>query len=145
MKIKKLILMLIVVTIFLAIIFGINIHLISERLYEKYVSNGDKWICNDPKIELTYYTDKEIKANTYCDITLAKIEGIDEEIKISNVDGHSKNWNFFYMNNDSESILSGEYEVKDENTLVIHVFDDSPSIIAEPGSDLIFKKVKSKN
>lgn len=145
MKIKKLIITFISIAIFLALIFGIHIHLKSEKLYEKYVSNGDKWICDEPKIVLTYYADKEIGTNTYCDITLAKIEGIDEEVKIANVGGHSKNWDFFYVNNDSESILSGEYEIKDENTIVLHVFDDSSSTVAELGSDLTFKKINNEN
>ena len=140
MKIKKLAIIT-TITILLALIFGVHIYIKSERIYERYVSDGDKWLCENPKIELTYYTYKEIETDKYYDITLAKVEGIDEELKIQTVGGHSKNWDFFYLNNDSVPILSGEYEIKDTNTLVLHVFNDSLSIVAEPGSDLIFNKI----
>lgn len=145
MKIKKLAIIT-VVAILLALIFGIHIYIKSERLYEKYVKDGDKWVCDKPKIELTYYTLKKIGTNTYNDITVAEIEGIDSEVIIGCVGGHSKNWDFIYANDytSADAILSGYYEIIDENTLVLHVSNDSASTVAEPGSDLTFKKVNNE-
>lgn len=145
MKIKKLAIIA-VVAILLALIFGIHIYIKSERLYEKYVKDGDKWVCDKPKIELTYYTLKKIGTNTYNDITVAEIEGIDSEVIIGCVGGHSKNWDFIYANDytSADAILSGYYEIIDENTLVLHVSNDSASTVAEPGSDLTFKKVNNE-
>lgn len=145
---KKIIIVFIISIVFLfVLIFGVQIYRKSEMLYKKYVSNGDKWICNSPKIELTYYSYKKIGTNTYSDITVAEIDGIDEEVIIVSVGGHSKNWDFMYANDytSTNSILSGEYEIEDKNTLVLHVSKNSSSIIAEPGSDLTFKKVNNEN
>lgn len=147
-KIIKIALIFVISIVFLSVLlFAVHIYIKSEMLYEKYVSNGDKWICDNPKIELTYYSCKEIGANTYSDITVAKIEGINSEVIIGCAGGHSKNWDFIYSNDytSENTILSGEYEIKDENTLMLHVFDDSPSTVAEPGSDLTFKKINNEN
>ena len=142
--IKKVTLICVSVIIVVFILLGIQIYIKSEMLYEKYVNDGDKWICKSPMIELTYYSSKKIGYNTYGDLTMAEIEGVDSEVIIASAGGHSKNWDFIYLNDNSEPILTGEYEIKDENTLIFHVSKNSPSNIAKPDSDLVFKKIAYK-
>lgn len=146
-KIKRIILICVIniIIIIVFILLGTKIYIKSEMLYEKYVNDGDKWICKSPIIELTYYSSKKIGLNTYSDLTMAEIEDVESEVIIASTGGHSKNWDFIYLDdNSAPPILTGEYEIKDENTLIFHVSKNSPSGIAKPDSDLVFKKTTHK-
>lgn len=126
----------------------------AEKMFYKYSSDGDKWVCEKYNITLTCHLQENDTPvpDYYLETNIKEIE---KTITISDFrGGHSKTW---IWKDDERNIpvLIGDYHIKNKNTLEFSInneetkylktyasFDDSLSSMFKPDETLVFNKVE---